>query len=105
MTNPIPDFGASSAAKSQSHLRLFPESIRQNWLDGFYFPVGYLYHLILAFQAAGLPFEVGPVEGFCQQWQLSESDFYSAIAQLREQGLWADLLQGPPQRDRLRTEE
>lgn len=90
MTNPTPTLGASCAARPNSHLRLFPESIRQNWLDGFYHPAGYLYHLMLAFQAVGLPFQIGQVEVFCRQWQLSELDFYSGIAQLRDQGLLPD---------------
>ncbi|MFG6107151.1 hypothetical protein U2F10_33250 [Leptothoe sp. EHU-05/26/07-4] len=38
---------------TRSHLRLTPEAVHQNWLDHFYTPAGYLYHLILALRKQG----------------------------------------------------
>ncbi|MBE9069888.1 hypothetical protein IQ260_24920 [Leptolyngbya cf. ectocarpi LEGE 11479] len=43
---------------TRSHLRLTPEAVHQNWLDHFYSPAGYLYHLILAFRKQGWWFRI-----------------------------------------------
>ena len=79
---------------THSHLRLTPEAVHQNWLDHFYTPAGYLYHLILALRKQGWWFRVENVSQFCREWHINRRTFYRAKAELIANGKLEEHIKG-----------
>ena len=79
---------------TRSHLRLTPEAVHQNWLDHFYTPAGYLYHLILALRKQGWWFRVENVSQFCREWHINRRTFYRAKAELIANGKLEEHIKG-----------
>ncbi len=98
MTENSPADGGHSLqpAKSttRSHLRLTPEAVHQNWLNHFYTPAGYLYHLILALRKQGWWFRVENVSRFCREWHINRRTFYRAKAELITNGKLEEHIKG-----------
>ncbi|MEM6518733.1 MAG: hypothetical protein AAF722_05290 [Cyanobacteria bacterium P01_C01_bin.70] len=61
--------------------------IKQGWEAGYYTPRGYLYHLLLAYQASGSALRIESISAFCREWNISRSRFYKAKAALVKDGL------------------
>ena len=79
---------------TRSHLRLTPEAVHQNWLDHFYTPAGYLYHLILALRKQGWWFRIENVSQFCREWHINRRTFYRAKAELIANGKLEEHIKG-----------
>ncbi|EKU97570.1 hypothetical protein Lepto7375DRAFT_6773 [Leptolyngbya sp. PCC 7375] len=79
---------------TRSHLRLTPEAVHQNWLDHFYTPAGYLYHLILALRKQGWWFRVENISQFCREWHINRRTFYRAKAELIANGKLEEHIKG-----------
>jgi hypothetical protein len=64
------------------------------WLKGIYTPHGYLYHLILCQRRAGWWLGIENVKEFCQEWEISERQFYRAKAKLIAEGFLEEKIYG-----------
>ncbi|MBE9068716.1 hypothetical protein IQ260_18885 [Leptolyngbya cf. ectocarpi LEGE 11479] len=77
-----------------NHEGLTLANIKQGWEAGYYTPRGYLYHLILAYQASGSALRIESVAAFCRDWNISRSRFYKAKAALVRDGLLEEKIIG-----------
>jgi hypothetical protein len=84
-----------SHEKTQAHLRRTKEQIKEQWLLGDYTPAGYLYNLLAAMKAEGLPVTIGSVKEFCTEWEIDKRQFYRAKSRLIEQNRMSEEIHGP----------
>ena len=69
---------------------LFKETlviVKQAWADGKYTPKDYMYLLMLAHIDSVDGFTIKNVEAFCEEWNLTESQFEEGTAALVRDGL------------------
>jgi hypothetical protein len=83
-----------SHEKTQAHLRRTKEQIKEQWLLGDYTPAGYLYNLLAAMKAEGLPVTVSSIKEFCAEWEIDKRQFYRAKARLIDQNRLSEEIHG-----------
>ena len=62
-------------------------TVKQAWADGKYTPKDYVYLLMLAHIDSVSGFAIKNVEAFCQEWNLTESQFEEGTAALVREGI------------------
>ena len=70
--------------------------VRQWWAEGKYTPQDYLHLVMLAHIGPAGGFTIENVEAFCQEWNLSESQFRQAAAALVREGIVEETIVSSP---------